>query len=249
MKYRFLTLIILACLSVYGIAQAQSIPSQLLYSPTTPEYLAKSYWPLKKLDLQDDRNIDQYLLITECDLFRQYYSDDLEWSKIRAATRNYVQKNMDGFPTRFEFIQPLYLDRYDTASQSFAVLPDSQMKGVSQIQASGNNPSDYKCLKTQYYNPKLFPMNAILNLSRPFSYTSVKAKPEDAQEYIKYLQDNNLANPLGRPAFIRYRFKVEQSLDPVNRNNGLYANFFGTLESVTVFGDINLFIKLEDVNF
>ncbi len=241
----FLLLLLSIFLSSY--AKAQSSAPQLLYSPTTPEYLAKSYWLLNELNIDDNENIDQYLMITECDLYEQYFANDIEWSKIRDATRGYIKLNKQNFPRRFEFVQPIYLDRYDTNSQTFVINQNSQIKGVLQIQVSGNSSMNYRCIDTSAYNPLLFPINAVLKLSRPLSYTSVQTKPEAAQEYLKYMEENDITSDFGRPAYIRYRFKVEQSLSPVRMNGGVFANFFGTLESVSIFGDQSLFIKLEEV--
>ena len=251
MTNKFFSLILFLLLFCPSFANAQPASAQLLYSPTTPEYLAKSFWPLKKLDENDNNNIDQYLLVTECDLYQQYHSNDIEWSKIQDATRGYIKSNRDSFPTRFEFIQPLYLDRYDVANQSFSVEKKSQIIGVSQLQASGNSTGDYPCLRSQDYDKKTFPMNAIVKLSRPLNLTSIQTNKESAAEYIKYIQDNKLETSKDRVAYVRYRFKVQQSLEPVPMgiDGGVYANFFGTLESMTIFGDKELFIKLQDVKF
>ena len=250
-KFLAVNLILLCLLSFDAFAQTENGASnvQLLYAPTTPDYLAKSNFMLKELDENNNTIIDQYLLVTECDLYRQYYTNDIEWSKIREATRGYIRTNKKLFPNRFEFVQPIYLGRYDVPSHSFEILDNSKLMGVGIMQVSGNYASDYKCLKTSDYNPKIFPLNAVLNLSRPLNYTSVKASQESAEEYLKFLADNNIDNSLGRPAYVRYRFKVEQSLNPVSLDNGISANFFGGLESMTVFGDKGLFIKLEDVKY
>lgn len=246
MKTRLLLCLLLSIMYC-APAKAQSASSQLLYSPTTPEYLAKSYWLLNNLDIQSDENIDQYLMITECDLYLQYYTNDIEWNKIREATRGFINLNKENFPRRFEFIQPIYLGRYDPKSQTFDINKNSQINGILQVQVSGNSPRSYKCLDTTAYNPSLFPINAALKLSRPLTYLSVHAQPDIAQEYLNYIAENKLNDSFGRPAYIRYRFKVEQSLAPISTNTGVFANFFGSLESVSVFGDQSLFIKLEEV--
>lgn len=242
--------ILLAVLSILLHSAARAETAQPLYVTTTPDNLAKSNWLFRDLDENNNGNVDQYLLITECDLYRQYYTNDIEWSKIRDATRSYIAANRKKFPNRFEFIQPIYLGRYDVPSKSFAVEGNSKIMGVGVMQVSGNRATNYTCLKTSEYDPKIFPLNAVLNLSRPLNYTSVKTSEASAEEYLKYIADNDLVSEFGRPAYVRYRFKVEQSLNPVALNNGeLSYNFFGGLESMTVFGDKGLFIKLEDVDF
>lgn len=230
-------------------ARSQSANSQLLYSPTTADYLVKAYWALGKLDLAKDSNIDQYLMVTECDLFNQYFKNDIEWTKIRNATRGYIEANKKSFPTRFEFIQPIDLNRYDPASGEFSLAPKSQFIGIGALQVSGNAPTDYRCTQTGNFDERVFPLNAVLNLSRPFNLTKIDVSQATASEYIKYLQEHDITDPNTRPAYIRFRFKVEQNLAPVYIRNGQFANFFGMLESVTVFGDKGLFIKMQEIKY
>ncbi|PZP53838.1 MAG: hypothetical protein DI586_10600 [Micavibrio aeruginosavorus] len=236
------------CLT-FTSAKAQSVSGQLLYSPTTPEYLAKSYWLLNGLDVEKIENIDQYLMITECDLYKQYYSNDIEWSKIREATKGYINLNKPNFPRRFEFIQPLYLGRYDTSSKEFEIMKNSQINGILQMYVSGNQALHYECINSGAFKPSLFPINASLKLSRPLTYMSVHTTTDSAREYLKYIDENSAVTDFGRLAYIRYRFKVEQSLTPISNEDGIFANFFGSLESVSVFGDRSMFIKLEEVKF
>lgn len=221
----------------------------LLYSPTTPTYLAKSYWLLNSLDTESKENLDQYLMVTECDLYNQYYTNDIEWSKIREATKKYIIANKQGFPTRFEFVQPIFLDRYDEATGKFALMKNSQMIGIKQLQISGNYLQSFPCLDNTKYRPDIFPLNAIVTLSRPLNYINVNASPTVVAEYIKYLDEHKTPAQNGRPAYVRYRIKVEQSLKPTPYKSDYFANFFGSLESMTIFGDRDLFIKLEEVKF
>ena len=114
---------------------------------------------------------------------------------------------------------------------------------------SGNSTGGYPCLNNGPYSETDFPMNAVVTFTQPLNYTTVKTDQSTAEEYLKYLEKNKPDTSLGRPAYIRYRVKVDQYMGPVKIGSEQYANFFGELESVSVFGDKDLFIKLEDRKF
>ena len=252
MKNKILILLLLVFSVLPFAAKATDFTSdKILYAPTTADNLAKSYWKLNNLDPENTNYLDQYLMITECDMFKSFYKNDIEWNKIRTAAKSMVIANIESFPTRFEFIQPILIDRYDSESSTFSLMKDSQLIGVKQLQISGNIQAEYSCVDNNKdkYDANVFPLNAVLTLSRPLNFTAVHTSPSLAAEYIKYLNDKNINSKDGRLAYVRYRVKVEQSLKTIRDNNDTYANLFGTLEGMSVFGDKDLFIKLQEVPY
>lgn len=133
-KHYFLSIFILCTLVTipfYSNAFAQNedeegMVVEDLIQPVEDEYqiitlrsLSKLYWAIGKFDLTDTRAVSNYLLINECDLYTQYYNDDLEWRKVQEAARDYLSKNMSHFSTKFEMVVPITLDRYDIENQKF----------------------------------------------------------------------------------------------------------------------------------
>ncbi len=247
--FKFVFVLFVFSFFMASVQSRAEFEAQPLYVPTKLSDLAKGYWAFGKLDTKNDALIDQYLMITECSLYAQFYKDDFEWSKIREATRKYVEDNKANFPRRFEFVQPIALDRYDFNLGGFALLKQYQIVGLSKLVISGNSQDEYPCIKSDKYNPQQFPMNAILNMERPLSYTFVKADKALAEEYLKYITDNKIRTEYGRPAYIRYRFKVEQSIGTSILDQSVLSNFYGSLESIAIFGDKEMLIKLDEQKF
>ncbi len=235
---------------VAGALTEEDIEAQPLYAQTTLDNLVKSYFLLTDLDINDNNIIDQYMMVTECELFKQFYTNDFEWNKVRGATRDFIKLNKAHFPKRFEFIQPLYLDRYDFKVGGFFLMPQSKLLSVTRLQISGNRLNEYPCVKqSSKYNEYKMPVNAVLNMERPLNYNFVRAAPELADEYLAYLKKYKIDTSEGRPAYIRYRVKVEQDLGTVEVKGKIYANFYGSIESVSVFGDRELLIKFDERSY
>jgi len=227
---------------------AADTEGQPLYFKTTADNILKAFWRMKNVDTDNDENIDQFLLVNECSLYTQFFEDEFEWNKIRAATKKYIKANINSFPQRFEIVQPITLDRYNELTKSFDIVEKDQIIGVTKMEVSWNDPRRSPCLEGRF-KYREFPINAILNLSRPLDYTHVPVTKEMVKEYSQYLKENGVNVTNGRPAFIRYRFKVEQSIGITVADTSSYANFYGTLESFTVFGDRSFFIKFDEKIF
>ena len=230
-------------------AKSQTAEPNPLYSSTDLKQLAKAYLTFGRLDVEKDSIIDQYLMISECGLYKEFFSNDIEWNKIRTATRDYIKTYASSFPRRFEFTQPIYLDRYDFKTGSFNLAANSIQSSVTRMIISGNTVGAYPCLSTGNYVESDFPVNAVVTLSRPFNFSAVKTDQSVAEEYLKYIENSKADNMQGRPAYIRYRLKISQYSGSVKMGNTYYGNFFGELESISVFGDKDLLIKLEDRKF
>ena len=240
-------LIAVLALSLSVIYPAQSQDNAGYVSTRLPE-LARSYWLLNNLDTKNDQLIDQYLMITECPIYQKYFNNDFEWNKIRNATRNYIDTYKSRFPTRFEFMQPVYLDRYDFENRSFPIMENSKINLVSRFQIAGNQVADYPCLNRNYREED-FPPSALLTIPKPITYSAVKTDQAKADSFIEYVKNKRLDTVKGRPAYIRYRVKVDKSTAPIMNGKQAMANMFGSIESIAVFADREKTILLEEIKF
>jgi len=99
----------------YGFAE----PVKDEYILGTYLELTKLYWTLNKFDINDNQAIENFLIITECDLYKRYHDNEFEWTQIIEDTRKYIANNLPMWPTTYEIIIPLYLDRYDIENKIF----------------------------------------------------------------------------------------------------------------------------------
>jgi hypothetical protein len=90
-----------------------------LYARPTWDNLLKTLVRYGALDLSEDRILDEYAIVTECDLYRYFYGNDLKWNKVRESIRDSVELNLNKFPSGYVYEDKLLLDRYDFQQQVF----------------------------------------------------------------------------------------------------------------------------------
>ncbi len=217
-------------------------PIEDAYKEISFNALSKAYWTIGKFDVNDNDAIDNYLLINECEMFKQFYQNDFEWNKIREATRGYIKKNMNKFPTTFEILMPLDLDRYDVDKKEFIIKEHSRVEGLRRLDFS-NNPQKETCGRPG--DVPNYPKNIILILNRPFSMEKVPVRPEIAEMYLdelrrkyEHLSVRLQAEQYERKAYLRLKVRVSKYKDTVKNIGGeLRATVFGRIEGVEVYAD------------
>lgn len=213
------------------------------YNETTFANLARMYWAVGKFDDRDDAAIDNYLLITECKLYQQYYNNDFVWGSVRKSARQFIRQYFNRIPLHYEAMIPILLGRYDTTTSSFEVLPESQMDSTLRIEVVTNEDGSPVCGRSGKVPG--YPRNIIVILNRPFSFKNVPVDPRIAQLYI---QDTRLdyqkrtgkafGEDYKRVAWLRLKLRVLQFKDDVEPQLDIpRAEIFAVLEGWDVFAD------------
>jgi hypothetical protein len=158
------------------------------YERPTREKFSRLYWVMDMLDLNDDAAIDNFLMINECDIYKDYYFNEFEWKKIRESGRKFLEENKDSFPIRFEIVQPLFLGEYDTATKSFDVIPEYQVKETRRMEILPDNYTDKACLDDGSGRIPIidkYPGGVIAEFNRPINITKIPVPPDLAKYYIE----------------------------------------------------------------
>jgi hypothetical protein len=53
------------------------------------------------LDMSEDMLLDEYAIVTQCDLYQAYYKNDFKWQEVRTALRKSIEQHKDEFPTQY----------------------------------------------------------------------------------------------------------------------------------------------------
>lgn len=213
------------------------------YVPPTFENLAKLYWTLGVLDINDSETIDNYLAITDCDLYTSYINDDMEWPHIRDLARESIRKNYKTFPTLFKVTIPLYLRQYHYDEEYFDVDMDkSAINAVRRIETLFHR-EPLTCRRSGEF--KGYPKNITLFLNRPFSLSELPVERELAKLYLdevtsqKKLLSYKMKQSEGeRLAFLEIMFKVHTFKEVVNTQVGLQAVVYTQIDHIRVYADI-----------
>lgn len=214
------------------------------YLPTTFTNLSKLYWAIGKLSVGDNQAIDNFLRINECDLYMQYYQDDFEWNKIRQVTRDYIMKSLTLFPTRYEAIVPIYLDRYDEEHQRFNLAAESTYKDTRNIEVILNAKGKTCGMEGEI---DLYPRNVILLLDRPLSVYAIPVTADIAKLYLERARRQYEKLPrhfqtgsYERVAYLRLKVKIIQYKATVSGRSGTkLASVVAQYEGYDVYADEN----------
>lgn len=155
------------------------------YDDITFGKLARLYWKLGVLDINDDDAVDKFMMITECDIYKEYSFNEFEWKNIRNKARVFLKDNLDSFPVRFKYAQPLKLFEYNFESGFFEIMPEYQIRGSRKFEVI---PDDYgqRVCNEGASTPEIskYPKALFVELTQPLNLTGIPMKPAQAKKYI-----------------------------------------------------------------
>lgn len=214
------------------------------YFEVNYDNLVRTLWAMNAHALDDDLMIDNYLKVTECNLYRKFYMSEFEWQKIRGATRKYLMKYKDTFPKRYEYVQPIFLDRYDFSLRGFSLMPDSVYQQTTRLEIASGVFRNAKCGDSLPSAITGYPDHVALTIRRPFKLSFIRVNEALAKEYLAFLKNRFNNAESGRPAFVRFRVRLDKLLPDSSEAQALYTNYEGVVESIEIFADRDLMFKL-----
>lgn len=158
---------------------------KFIYEKPTLKNLANLYWAINYSDLGSDEQLDMYLRLTECDIYRKFISSEFEMKEIREATRKFVVDNRNDFSTRFELVQQLYLRDYDLKRRAFKIDPKFQIQSVRRFELVTSDDFNAPICGKKTVGRASFPAGLILEFSRPFTLTYIPVPTDIALAYLE----------------------------------------------------------------
>lgn len=218
------------------------------YDDLTMEKVSKLYWKLGKLDINNDGHVDNFLMINECDIYKDYYYNEFEWATVRQQAKIFLRDNREDFPVRFKYVQPLRLTEYDEATGMFGIHPDYQIKGYRKFEVLSSDFSEQVCTVKANTNIDYYPRIMLVELTQPLTLREIPVSPKRAQEYVKMKMEsfNNLreANKTKenlyefRDAYIVMKIKMFSYKGEHTIINGwMRAAVYGMLEGFEIYAD------------
>ncbi len=194
MSRRLIFLAILALTLAIGSARAQE------YSAASWPNLMRTMVRFNALDLSDLALLDEYAIITDCDLYKAFFTNDFKWNQVRQAMRQSIQANIATFPTNYYYDIQMQLDRYDFTTKLFRFTDRSTVRGVNTlalyaVEGTGCGFADVKFI------PRRF--RAVL--SAPLYLEGFPLNEKDAQELLARMDKNQNSH---RIIFARYNLRT-----------------------------------------
>jgi hypothetical protein len=137
----------------------------------------------RALDLSDDHILDEYARITDCELYKAFYSDDFKWNKVRTAMRDSAQQNSETFPITFGYEAPLELDRYDFEQKAYLFTERTTIKNINAfVLLEAQNPP---CINTPL---SAVPQTYRAVLDTALSLSGVPITQKDGEALLQRMQ-------------------------------------------------------------
>jgi hypothetical protein len=205
MFLRAVSLAVLVLLLLSGSARADD------YADISWVNLVRTLVRFNALDLSDQNLLDEYAIVSECDLYKAYFNNDFKWNQVRQAIRDSVAMNVATFPSNYHYDISMRLDRYDFAAKLFRFTEKSSLRGVNaftlySVTGTGCGQADVKLL------PRIF--RAVL--SSPVYLDGLPLSEGDAEALLSRMDKNK--NP-DRTIYARYNFHTVY-IEPLHKVEG-----------------------------
>jgi hypothetical protein len=170
----------------------------LLVLPAHAEEYAKPDWPnllrtlirFNGISLDDDKTLDEYAIVTECDLYKTLYDDDFKWNQVRVAIRDSIKMNVATFPTSYTYKAELQLDRYDFQNKVFRLTPKTSIHNVNTLwiyQVDGRSCGGS-------VDVRLLPKSFRAVLDAPIFFDGIPLVQQDAEALLQQMKQDKNSN-------------------------------------------------------
>lgn len=151
-------------------------PVSKYVDPTWPNLL-QSMIRYNALDLNDEDILNEYIEVSDCDIFVHFYQNDFEWHKIKSDERDYLRKVQDSLPIFFHYDTTLQFGHYDFDKSIYFFTDKSKISNVNSflLLKSSNNP----CPKS-YVTTKTIPQVFHAVTSEPIGLPGIPLKSDVA---------------------------------------------------------------------
>ena len=169
-----------------------------IYVHPSWENLLKTLVRYGALDLSDNKILDEYAIVTDCDIFKTFVGNDFRWNQVRDSMRESVQLNISKFPMSYAYEDKLALDRYDFQQQMYRFSDRNPLQKVNAFflfRTNGHVCSD----QIVHYLPKAF--RAVLDESVTLPGLPLTQRSADA--LLRRMDANN-----NKDRFVYVRFNL-----------------------------------------
>lgn len=237
-------------LSTAGLWAQESSGQNAKYEVPTLSNLSKLYWAISKLDLNNKTHLDNYMLINECELYRDFFHNELEWDGIRNIARKTLQDSRTKFPVNLEYAQLVRLAEYNPQTEFFDILDADKIMGGRSFEVLAKDIDENVCGKRRGWIEG-YPKGLYVELNRPVILDKIPVPKAKAEEFIEkklkifnklpVMQQNKKTLYNMRDAYVSMKIKVLAYDRDVRIKSGgaevVLAKVYATLDGYSIYGD------------
>ena len=247
----YILAVLLALASMMPIAamsqDSASDNEDYTYVEPSMKNLSQMYWRLNKFTPEQNWAVDNFMMINECQIFKDYYHNEFEWREIRKVGEASIKTNINSFPLRFEFTQPLSLAQYDFERKGFHVIKDHAIENTRVFEVVSDDMNKDICGEENTIPG--YPRVLRIELSRPLSFDFVPMEEKDAERLVlkkseafrqldeKFQTKDNLYSFRNAIMVMKVKLFAYKPEDIKTQHNYYISRVMGVLEGIEVYGD------------
>ena len=233
MSLRFIFLVLIALTFCAGSAHAEE------YTKPSWEDLTRTLIRFSALKLTDQSLVDEYSIVTECDLYQAFYHDDFKWKRVRDAVLQSVRNNVATYPLNYRYDGTVQIDRYDFDKKIFLFTKKSTIHNINafalySVVGTGCGTADVKTL------PRSF--RAVLQ--RPVTIDGLPLSETDGKALLKQMDDGGNTSRIIHARFNIRITRIEPLIKIVD-NTGTHFGQAG----VPGIGSVTMDARLDSIDF
>lgn len=237
-----LILLLLALITIPFTASAETDAGRtqellgLQYIPASYQSLSQATWRFNMHDISNDDAIDEYIKLSNCDLYDDYFDHDFLWQRIREGMRREIRYYAGSFPDRFQMVGGIELGRYDFKTSSFLVPENYQLNKAGFLEIPATDAFEGKCSLSGLST--IFPPYIRLAADNPFSLLQIPVPPHEARPLIERLGKYKYQNITSdRMAVMRVRVRLTGIREYNPSTIHPRVIFKGQLDDIAIFED------------
>ncbi len=178
------------------------------YAAAQIDNIAKTLVRFGALDISDDALLDEYAMVTDCDLYKRFYGNDFQWNKVRGLIRNSIQMNIASFPISYHYDARLQLDRYDFAQKTFMFTALTTIHNINTFVIYHREDAGCGQAKVQF-----LPTTYRSVMDTPLTIPGIPLAEADAQAMLKQMDADKNDD---RIVFTRFNLRIIY-VDPLRK--------------------------------
>ncbi|MFA5040501.1 MAG: DUF4852 domain-containing protein [Bdellovibrionales bacterium] len=152
------------------------------------------------INMSDDVMIDEYALISECDLYKSFYANEFKWNQVRGALRESLKMNTQTYPTKYHYDSTLELERYNFRNMNFRFSEKTPLRNINSLVIYSVEGTSCPAAEVLHM-PRSF--RTILTV--PLTLEGLPLSEDDAEALLARMRKNNNAN---RVIYVRYNLRI-----------------------------------------
>ena len=146
--------------------------------------MSRAYIKLTGVDLADDKLIDDFAIINNCDMYLKFYKDEFNWRQAREAFRKVIQRDLEGYPEHIYLLGNSRLGRYDFDRKAFIFDEKYTFQRTGLLPA----PTRVKCGALQIDR---IPLNYTFRLTNPITLDAIPLEENKARILTRMMEQSN----------------------------------------------------------